>query len=156
MRDIKFRVWDKNREKIGKLKGVYSPSNEEDSRERIIISFQDFIQEKILRRDRIVFMQYTGLKDEGGTEIYEGDIVKHEGEEFQIVSEIGSFMMAKRSDETCMYEHFRSCWNDNVYPLSQHYFEHDNYDEVIDGLEVIGNIYENLELLKLDIEKECV
>ena len=44
---------------------------------------------------------------------------------------------------------FPNRWNDNVYPLSQLYFEYENEDYCIDQLEVIGNVYENPELLEV-------
>ena len=47
---------------------------------------------------------------------------------------------------------FPNKWNDNVYPLSQLYFEYDNEENCIDQLEVIGNVYENPELLGVENE----
>ena len=44
---------------------------------------------------------------------------------------------------------FPNRWNDNVYPLSQLYFEYENEDYCINQLEVIGNVYENPELLEV-------
>lgn len=43
---------------------------------------------------------------------------------------------------------FKGYWNDNVYPLSQLYFEYENEEFTLHNLEIIGNIYENPELLK--------
>lgn len=34
-------------------------------------------------------------------------------------------MLVRCSDKTDMYEQFSNCWNDDVYPLSQCYWEHD-------------------------------
>jgi len=72
-------------------------------------------------------MQYTGLKDKNGKEIYEGDIVKIEGFINHVVGfEDGAFRWM----------------NVGPYlPIAERISERE--------CEVIGNIYENPELLKL-------
>jgi hypothetical protein len=57
-------------------------------------------------------------------------------------------MLVRCSDETDMYEQFKNCWNDDVYPLSQLYWENDCEEDVIYEIEVIGNKFENPELLE--------
>jgi uncharacterized phage protein (TIGR01671 family) len=96
-----------------------------------------------------VLMQYTGLKDKNGKEIYEGDIAKvHSGSPFmlrynyEIVFHTSSFCLQPIG------------FNMNGRrPLSFIYYQ-DQLDEnkvgstVSRELEVIGNIHENPELLK--------
>ena len=63
-REIKFRAWDKRTE-MGKP-GSMSYN-------------QDFCFSQIRHPDGLIIMQYTGLKDREGKEIYEGDIIICEG-----------------------------------------------------------------------------
>lgn len=70
----------------------------------------------------IELMQYTGLKDNNGNEIFEGDIVKWEAFGFTQTFEV------KWSDRKCGF---------NIKP------------KYISEMEVIGNIYSNPELLEV-------
>jgi len=75
-----------------------------------------------------IYMQYTGLKDCRGVEIYEGDILgngKNNKNIYEVTFEDGCF------DNTLIFE-----------DESYEYF-HNSYQ-----LEVIGNIYENPELIQ--------
>ena len=65
MRDIKFRVWDNN------LKVLYTPEMDKEEKNlwRISANGGDFTHSY----DDGILMQYTGLKDKNGKEIYEGD-----------------------------------------------------------------------------------
>lgn len=83
-------------------------------------------------------MQYTGLKDINGKEIYEGDIVKSGSRTMQLVFK----------QEACQ---FWLIWKDydginRFKPLTATYWD-DNNSFINDSIQVIGNIYENPELL---------
>ena len=80
-------------------------------------------------------MQSTGLKDENGVEIFEGDIVK------VTVNNYGTGERFEQIDKV-VYEDCRFCFNDGFY-----YSETIKYSGY-ENKEVIGNVYENPELLK--------
>ena len=86
--------------------------------------------------DKLIVMQYTGFKDKNGKEIYEGDIAKlwfDEGEEVFWHSFLVKFF------EGCFICEFLQ-GDTEEYPIYEYW--NDSQD-----LEVIGNIYENPELL---------
>jgi uncharacterized phage protein (TIGR01671 family) len=60
MREIKFRAWIKDSERMN-------------------YSFT-ILENPYIPNDEVVLMQYTGLKDKNGKEIYEGDIIRRDFE----------------------------------------------------------------------------
>lgn len=76
--------------------------------------------------------QFTGLHDKNGKEIFEGDIVRHEGKNYEITFTCGGFAA------------------DGFYDTGQDYPSEFFSEFAQTRSEVIGNIYENPELLEVD------
>lgn len=82
-------------------------------------------------------MQYTGLKDKNGKEIYEGDILSFRKLKYKVFGVAGGFAINSCQDDISK-EHtpFFECIGDVQ-----------NASYIEQNCEVIGNIYENPELL---------
>lgn len=118
MREIKFRAWNEC-EKIMEC----DIQNEYDGDLSCFASY--------LNNDFWNVMQYTGLKDKNGIEIYEGDIISG-----------GS----GRVPTLIKWDNENNCWIAfNLRRKEEHCL--DKYFKKYIG-EVIGNIYENPELIK--------
>lgn len=119
-REIKFRMW-----RDGRMQGVHTMYSKESYNEYPPKEPQNFA----FSEDEIL-MQYTGLKDKNGKEIYEGDILRNpdsQKSDFFVKFNPGGWDAVYKGNFTL-----------SLYPiLSEH-----------SGCEIIGNIYFNPELLK--------
>ena len=88
--------------------------------------------------DDAVLMQYTGLKDKNGVEVYEGDIVKS-------TRYIGGHYLDTLSD-LVLVEFYNYKWV--IQPVKRKLATPNVLSELESDCEVIGNIYENPELLE--------
>ena len=122
MREIKFRAW--NGEAISES---FKPWSLIPSREGGLMDLHGFSVMWV--GSGWEWMQYTGLKDRTGKEIYEGDIVNIE---YDTVNEIGEDSTDYKENVVVEWEYELLCQ-----------IEYDNK-----GIEIIGNIYENPELLE--------
>ena len=87
-------------------------------------------------------MQFTGLKDINGKEIYEGDIVDNKINIFKVTFETNGW----DAGYDCGFCGFAIKGLYGKFNNIKDYMCSINSDD--DGLEVIGNVYENPELLK--------
>lgn len=139
MRDIKFRAWYYAEKKMYYDVVVFDGCVCKRISEDI---WDNFYDEDGPREDAAVIpMQYTGLKDKNGKDIYEGDIVK-----------VGSILMQKNPDYNAIRtvswggEINGSEWTHDIIgftlePCDNHRIPNLDNDKDL-NIEVIGNIYE--------------
>ena len=152
VRDIKFRAWDieENKMIIGNEKGLMLfLLMDECCVIRPLIKQKD--DDWFLKGDfggKYILMQYTGLKDKNGREIYEGDIVAGYKGDFVhnvigVVKYCGLSFVFEGTTEENRYD-ISGGKGDNYWRYT---VTNPSVKELPD-IEIIGNIYENPELLK--------
>ena len=136
-REIKFRAWNTEMNNMvfpslefGReiwpctyRRIIKSDTDKDGHTEQVVLEMVSV--DHILQSPEYDIMQYTGLKDRNGKEIYEGDIVRLE-------------------DMICPIT-----WDDGAYQMitSKNQGRSDATQDRLRRFEVIGNIYENPELL---------
>lgn len=149
MREIKFRAWDKKNKRMLLLELNGFLTDIEDARYTLLevvfssrhVAYVDDYYHNT-NQEQFSLMQNTGLKDKNGKEIYEGDIVAldmWQGNEQGYIPEDGIVKWYQPSSAFKWFSLEEDSSDGNNYWLSQA-DEHQR--------EVIGNIYENKELLK--------
>ena len=118
MRAIKFRAWNGL-----KMRGI-------EKNDWFSIRNDGLVSMNLPYASDPVLMQYTGLKDKNGVEIYESDVVRHH----------------------CVPDYYNNLSIGVIeWDAGRSQFRHSRYsEEYLLGykLEVIGNVYENGDLLK--------
>jgi hypothetical protein len=139
MREIKFRAWielengcandDPAYYKEKMMVDVASLEFDEDELCEITIIDDYFRDGETVYFDinDVDLLQYTGLKDRNGTEIYEGDVMKdYDGKLLEVISGDSGF-----------YFKGDAGW-------------YDSFGNLADSFEVVGNKYQNPELVEGD------
>lgn len=128
-REIKFRAWDKEAKKFLHERDVFSPDTVP-----VIPSGITFK----LKSTCVVFLQYTGINDKNGKEIYEGDI--------------GSLTFNdKKPPQTVIIRYGLDfagfeAWNGKIGDDLVTWTLHGKF--FADSMVILGNIFENPELAK--------
>ena len=134
MREIKFRAWDKKENHF--IKDGFIIDHRGDEIGEYSYRSQSFVWNDT--EPNYILMQYTGLKDKNGKEIYEGDIVRIS---FQKNNPAGV------QDDRWYTKITTVEWADGYAGFNPFCYQ-EHYQNNANLLEVIGNIYENSELLK--------
>lgn len=129
MREIKFKVvWNNEVSNEAFTIGEFTEGIEMSFKDGETLPFKDIDW----ATDKVEYIQYTGLKDKNGKEIFEGDIMYYD-------TRIGNMKI--------VWEY--SCYklvSDNVYNNKKEEYERRSIGNV-HRLKIIGNIYSNPELL---------
>lgn len=119
MKEIKFRAWDGTKMHYDRV---------------VLYLGEAWLEKASFESDKILLestnpcipMQYTGLKDKNGKEIYEGDVIRRQNENIgKCIFSLGSFWYEGKDGR------WGFCMN----------------DAYTGGFEVIGNVYETPDLI---------
>ncbi|MFA5500836.1 MAG: YopX family protein [Candidatus Omnitrophota bacterium] len=138
MREIKFRAWDDVLGMCEVIEIDFMSDTVEVGGKKTTHHYvpEEKRESYTLNIENANLMQYTGLKDKNGIEIYEGDVVSFEPNSIEYPEDIFIYEVVWFK-QNCSF----------LFKINN-----DRYDALDvsyqDRLEVIGNIYENPELLK--------
>ena len=132
----KFRAWDNELGRMMSIKNIWFQDSSLEELELNDAVMNDCIT---AYPDEIELMQSTGLKDKNGKEIFEGDIITN-GQ---------NVMCMKRHNTLGFYVEEKGEVEFIAGCAVLEDFEEDA-KEIADRLEIIGNIYENPELLEVE------
>ena len=130
MKEIRFRAWEKDY-KYMNYKVMVGNVWDEENYQWVDPKRVDYEcapgWKHFDENSNIELMQYTGLKDKNGTEIYEGDIVldKLNNEYGEVVFDEGCFLVLWQEGQNTVYQATREFY-----------------------IEVVGNVYENENFLR--------
>ncbi|MEG0285026.1 MAG: YopX family protein [Vagococcus sp.] len=123
MREIKFRAWYEEEKEMQSVRDIYF-NKETNEIESLVTKGKNSTYHTDVNTHKL--MQYTGLKDKNGVEIYEGDLVQ--------------------VDDLFPNDPFNVWFRDGLFHIGN--WNTQGFMNAFDFYEVVGNIYENPELLE--------
>ena len=136
MREVKFRAFERSNNAVREVTHIDFELN----LVRLILGREcesNWVLQDEFTFENVELMQYTGLKDKNGVEIYEGDIITGKFKHFTNKSKILNWKGVVVFSYSCFDIDFIDGKHTNC--LS---------NKLCYDIQVIGNIYENKELLK--------
>ena len=135
MRQIKFRAWDEKNKKISIVEKINFLTGEIDT------------ELCLDNENELIIMQFTGLLDKNGKEIYEGDIVRAQGQFNQYLQVVEFHNSAETSGRGWVGVN-KIIEANPITKSPRENIERFSYFSWPSHWEIIGNIHENPELLK--------
>lgn len=133
MREIKFRAWDKE---LNRMIFQHDMNGTLENKEYLFSLNKDNVELLYYDKDYSAYvkheaeiMQYTGIKDKNGKEIYEGDVVRFRNKYISKVEHLNTQGFMIRFKLAGIYHCI-------------------NIFSTYSDIEIIGNIYENEDLLE--------
>ena len=126
MREIKFRAWSSGRKEMAEVESIHFKGN-------AVYLISKYLR-LVANLDETELMQFTGQKDMNGKEVFEEDILKLENRDFGIV---------QYNNLNCNYYIQLINYHFNVAIDFKKVFSYQS------KVEIIGNKYENPELLEV-------
>lgn len=146
MREIKLRAWDKRHKRMRPVLEIHWSTHGEAYLVTVPTKAAYIKGKPVViceaSPERMILMQCTGLHDKNGKEIFEGDILRNDVGDLGIVR-FGKLPLDKSGDCVCSYLAFYVECRGQIGRAPS--FE---CAEIGDWMEIIGNIYENPELME--------
>lgn len=145
MREIKYKAWLEDEQEMVGANDFYQNADELPNGDKTGVHLSDFFNKNEdgtfgKEHEKIIWLEYTGLKDKNDKEIYEGDVVKY--------TKHKSYLLADFIGEVKWWK--SGCWDFFTtagYPRIGIQTAHELERDILSHIEIIGNLYENPELL---------